>query len=368
MPAQLSLDLPDCVAVTAIPPECDRPDQPVLTDYDWILISSSGGKDSMAMLTHVVGLADAAGVDRRRIVVVHADLGRVEWEGTRELAEHHARALRLRFEVVSREEDLLEHVLTRDARLRARPDDDGKAPAWPSASARWCTSDHKTSQVTKLMTRLVADTNPRRVGRRVTILNCLGIRAAESIARSKKVPFGPDPANWSTPPAPRRAARPATAHRPAQPERPARPGVPHGRRTVDRWLPIFCWSDDQVWAEIVAGGLPWHPAYFWVNRLSCVICVLAPREQLVIAARLNPALAREYVRVERIIGHSLKPDVTMVEIAAEAGIDRDDIEHSQLGQPRGPGASVPMVPLPPIAGLARLVPDGATLEGLTASP
>ena len=137
------------------------------------------------MLAHLVRLADAAGVPRSRIVVVHADLGRVEWAGTRELAEHHARTLGLRFEVVARAEDLLDHVVTRNQTLRARPDDDGKSPAWPSNSARWCTSDHKSSQVSKLITRLVAESDPRRLARRVRILNCLGIRASESIARSK---------------------------------------------------------------------------------------------------------------------------------------------------------------------------------------
>jgi 3'-phosphoadenosine 5'-phosphosulfate sulfotransferase (PAPS reductase)/FAD synthetase len=379
MPAQLLLDLPGCISPAATLPDLEpdsdcRPYQPALADYDWILINSSAGKDSMAMLAYLVGLADAAGVERRRIVVVHADLGRVEWAGTRELAEYHARTLGLRFEVVARQEDLLDHVLTRNATLRARPDDDGKAPAWPSNSARWCTSDHKSSQVSKLITRLVAESDPRRLGRRVKILNALGIRASESIARSKKIPFGPDPAHWSKPPQPYRPARKATAQKPAQPARPARPGVPHGLREVHRWLPIFCWDEEAVWAEIVASGLPWHPAYFWVDRLSCVICVLAPREQLVIAARLNPALARAYVRVERAIGHTLKPGVSMVEIAADAGVSLDGLDDDQFGEqtsrqigvPGGPGVTVPWVPIPDIPALANLVPAGV-LPSRTAS-
>jgi 3'-phosphoadenosine 5'-phosphosulfate sulfotransferase (PAPS reductase)/FAD synthetase len=380
MPTQPLFDLPAC-ATALTPPEMEpaappadigQLEQPNLADYDWLLVNSSAGKDSMATLTYLVRLADAAGVPRTRIVVVHADLGpRVEWPGTRELAEHHARALGLRFEVVQREEDLLDHVLTRDATLRARPTDDGKAPAWPSSQARWCTSDHKSSQVRKLITRLVAESDPRRMGRRVRILNCLGLRAAESIARSKKVPFGADPANWSTPPKPYRPARKATATKQAQPARPAQSGVPHGLRAVDRWLPIFCWTEAEVWAEIVASGLPWHPAYFWVDRLSCVLCVLAPREQLVIAARLNPTLARAYVRVERAIGHTIKPGVSMEEVAIVAGVDLeglDDLDRRlaglvaadrlDLGEPTGPGMAVPMVALPPIAGLAQLVPPG----------
>lgn len=197
----------------------------------------------------------------------------------------------------------------------------GTAPAWPSAAARWCTSDHKTSQVVKLVTRLVRESDPVRLGRRVRILNCLGMRAAESVARSKKTPFGADPANWSTPPRPARRARPATAEREAVEARPARPGVPHGRREVDRWLPIFCWDEEQVWAEIRAAGMRWHGAYdLGMGRLSCVFCVLAPRAQLVLAARYNPELAREYVRVESTVGHSFKAGVSMADVAAEAGV------------------------------------------------
>ncbi|MEU3497561.1 hypothetical protein ABZ747_29225 [Kitasatospora cineracea] len=60
--------------------------------YDWIVVASSGGKDSQAMLDEVVRSTDAAGVPRERIVVVHNDLDvtdsgeSIEWPGTMELA------------------------------------------------------------------------------------------------------------------------------------------------------------------------------------------------------------------------------------------------------------------------------------------
>lgn len=47
---------------------------PDLRSYDVLLVNSSGGKDSQAMLDHVVRLAREAGV-ADRIVVVHCDLG-----------------------------------------------------------------------------------------------------------------------------------------------------------------------------------------------------------------------------------------------------------------------------------------------------
>ena len=49
-----------------------------------------------------------------RLVVAHADLGRVEWPGTRELAEEQARHYGLEFVAVARPQgDLLEHIAHR---------------------------------------------------------------------------------------------------------------------------------------------------------------------------------------------------------------------------------------------------------------
>lgn len=254
-----------------------------LASYDIILVNSSAGKDSQAMMDEVVRLADAAGV-RDRIVVAHADMGRVEWEGTRELAGEHAAHYGLPFEVVRRSlGDLLDQVEQRHAANVAKGKD--HAP-WPSSEARWCTSDQKTSQVLKLMTRLVAEVE---ADRPVRILNCLGIRAAESSARARKVPFGPD--------------RQAT----------------NGRRHVDRWLPIFAWSEDQVWARIATAGTRPHPAYAaGMPRLSCCFCVLAGRSALVRAAQLNPALAAEYEAVEERVGFTFRVGLSIAEIVAEA--------------------------------------------------
>jgi 3'-phosphoadenosine 5'-phosphosulfate sulfotransferase (PAPS reductase)/FAD synthetase len=291
---------------------------PDLRQFHVCLLNSSGGKDSQAMLTDVVEAADAQGVPRDRLLVVHADMGRVEWPGTRELAERQAAAYGLRFVTVARGQDLLDQVVTRRETLdaeaaelevkaqelaaaglhelaeRAAEDAAKKlaTPAWPSSTARYCTSDHKTSQVAKLMTRLAAEYREANPGAGpIRILNCLGIRRDESPARAKKQPLGPDPATNS-------------------------------RRKVTRWLPIFFRSESWVWATIERSGLPYHPAYdASVPRLSCVFCVLAGQRELVIAARLNPDLGQAYLEVERRVGHTIKADLSMKQIiaAAQAG-------------------------------------------------
>lgn len=247
---------------------------PDLASYDLVLVNSSGGKDSQASLDVTVEAADRAGV-RDRLVVVHADLGRVEWPGTRELAEEHARHYGLHFEVVAhrRWPDLL-------ARIESR----GR---WPSATTRFCTSEFKTGQVRRVMTRLVAEMALDRPAR---ILNVLGLRAEESPARARKLAFEPEPA----------ASTKTTRH-------------------VFRWLPIHLWSAAAVWERIETAGTRSHPAYAaGMPRLSCSFCVLASRSALVLAAQLRPDLAAEYVAAEARMGHRFHNDFSIAEIVDEA--------------------------------------------------
>jgi 3'-phosphoadenosine 5'-phosphosulfate sulfotransferase (PAPS reductase)/FAD synthetase len=248
-------------------------EMPDLATYDLIVVNTSAGKDSQAMLHHLVGIARAAGLEDR-LVAVHADLGRVEWEGTAELAEAQAQAYGVRFLKVSRPQgDLLQHIEDRGM--------------FPSSAARYCTSDHKRGQVAKVLTMLTAELD--HLGRQVRILNCMGLRAQESPARARKVPFEND----------KRAT--------------------NGRRHVDTWLPILAWSVDQVWQTIAESGVPSHPAYAaGMPRLSCCFCVLASRGALVLAAQLNPGLAQEYVDLEARIGHTFQATTSMADIVAEA--------------------------------------------------
>lgn len=239
---------------------------PNLAGYDVILVNSSAGKDSQAMLSHVVGLAREAGV-LDRVHVVHADLGRVEWAGTRDLAEEQARFYGLPFHVISRPQgDLLDQI--------------EKRGMWPSSTARYCTSDHKRDQIAKVIVNLAKSLDLG--GRPARILNCLGIRSEESPARAKKTPF-------------QRDARSSNS-----------------KRTVDTWFPIFDWTVGQVWDTIKASGVPYHRAYdLGMGRLSCVFCVFAPKAALMIAGQHNQDLLDAYVAVEQKIGHTFRKDLTI---------------------------------------------------------
>lgn len=246
-----------------------------LTDYDWIVISTSAGKDSQAMMDYVCVLAKEQGV-LDRVIGVHADLGRVEWQGTKELAEQHCAHYGIPFQAVKREggdgRDLLEEIEHR-----------GK---FPDSKVRYCTSYYKRDQVSKVLTRLAADQAAgMETERPVRILSCLGFRSEESPARAKRKEFSNDTRNTN------------------------------GRRIVDIWLPIHKWTVQQVWARIKASGVKHHPAYdLGMPRLSCCFCIFAPKAALLLAGKHNPELLDAYVAVEEKIGHTFRHKQSLREI------------------------------------------------------
>lgn len=246
---------------------------PDLTAYDVILIASSAGKDSQAMLDYVAELARSARVEDR-VTVLHNDLGDVEWPGTAELAAEQAGHYGYRFEMRHRVQGLLlEQVEQRGM--------------WPSSNARYCTSDQKRGPARKLITQLVSELT---LDRQARVLYCLGLRAQESAGRAKKPLLSVDASASS------------------------------GVREVTTWHPILHWSEDEVWARIKASGVRYHWAYDkGMKRLSCSFCVLASREDLECAARLRPDMAAQYVALESRIGHQFKVDLSMAEIVASAG-------------------------------------------------
>jgi 3'-phosphoadenosine 5'-phosphosulfate sulfotransferase (PAPS reductase)/FAD synthetase len=236
-----------------------------LQAYDYILGNTSGGKDSTAMISFLARECVLWGFPPSRLILVHADLGEAEWEGTTDLVREHAEQLGLRLEIVRRDEELLDYVERRRK--------------WPSPQQRYCTSDFKRGPIAKIYTKLAKEMRDQGAvtHRPVEILNCMGFRADESPARAK---------------------RPVLAVNTRQ---------SNGRKTVTDWLPIHTWDEETVWDEIRASGLRHHRAYdLGMPRLSCAFCIFAPKEALLIAGKHNPALLDKYVRVEREIEHQFR--------------------------------------------------------------
>ena len=145
---------------------------------------------------------------------------------------------------------------------------------FPSRAVRWCTSSLKRGPIERELRRYL-NANPRFGGR---IVNAIGMRAEESVARARKSPWRLN-------------------------ERNSRAG-----RTWFDWLPIFDLNEDRVFAVIRDAGQSPHPAYaMGMSRLSCVFCIMASRADLRTAAQLQPDLYRCYAELERRIGHTLSP-------------------------------------------------------------
>ena len=242
-----------------------------LTKYDAILVNTSAGKDSQAMLDEIVRIAREQGV-AARVTAVHCDLGRMEWQGTRELAEEQCAAYGVPLRIVSRPQgNLLSQVEQR-----------GK---WPDSARRYCTSDHKRGQAAKVIVALHREWKARGGTGTFRLLSCMGLRAQESPARAKRVPF-------------QRDDRLSTE-----------------TRVVDAWLPIHDWSTDQVWERIRQSGVRHHRAYdLGMPRLSCCFCIFAPKAALVLAGKHNRELLDEYVAVEARIQHSFRQHLSLAEV------------------------------------------------------
>ena len=258
---------------------------------DLILINSSGGKDSQTALEETVNTCDRLGIARNKLVVVHADLGEVEWEGTKELAREQAEHYGLKFEVIRyrtkgthQEITLLEHIVKRGR--------------WPDTNNRYCTSDFKRNPITRVVTKYAKLAGWRKKlalcpgQRKFRVVNVLGMRAAESSAR-RLLP------NWEL-----------------------NKGGSGTLREVHNWLPIFKLSHAEVWDRIHASGVRYHRAYdLGMPRLSCCFCIFSPRSALILAGQHNRQLLRKYAAAETQMGHQFTQKVSIREVlaAVEAG-------------------------------------------------
>lgn len=265
--------MPSTSAASRRPAHLPLAATPDLAAYDTIIVNSSAGKDSQAALDVVAHAADRARV-MDRVIVLHADLGDLEWPGVPQLAATQADHYGLPLFVRRREQNGLLDLI----RGRGR---------WPSSLARYCTSAMKRQPARRFMTEHVRHLGLDRPAR---ILNVLGLRAEESPHRAQQLALTPD----------------------------------HGasnltRRHVDTWLPVHTLTTDQIWQNIHSSGVPHHSAYdHGTRRLSCSICPLAARADIVRACQLRPDLARTYLQLEDTLGVPLRPRLSVRDAYAEA--------------------------------------------------
>lgn len=260
-------------------PACISTDdtQPDLSSYDMIVVAFSGGKDSVALVCHLLDL----GVSREKIELHHHDVdgresGRTfDWPVTADYCRKVAAALGLpiyfSWRVGGLEREMLrDQAATAPVRFETpsgavretggKSDKLGTRLRFPQVSAdlsvRWCSAYGKVMILDSLIRN-----DDRFLEKRTLVVT--GERAEESAARARYKTF--EPHRSDTRDGSRRA------------------------RHVDHWRPIHAWDEAAVWGIIQRHGVVPHPCYFvGMGRASCAYCIFSSEQQLATMRAIDP--------------------------------------------------------------------------------
>jgi len=233
-----------------------------------VAIGVSGGKDSCAAAIATVEHLRAVG-HKGPVVLVHADLGRVEWDDSLPTCERLATFLGVELLVVRRKAgDMMDRWLQRwrdNVRRYAQLSCVTIILPWSTPSMRFCTSELKSQPMAAALVR-------RFPGKR--IISACGVRRDESKERSGAL---------------------------TSEENDLLAKKKLRTSGVD-WKPIAAWTADDVFAYCAARGFEMHEGYarFGMSRISCAFCIMANGSDLASSAS-NPAhaaLYREMVDLE----------------------------------------------------------------------
>lgn len=220
-----------------------------------VAIGVSGGKDSQAAVIATVAHLDKIGHTGPR-VLIHADLGSVEWDSSLAVCEDMATRYGMDLIIVSRKAGgLMERWESRWLSSRTRYEileTVTLVPCWSTPSMRFCTSELKTQVIT-------AELKRRYPGQ--TVVNVTGVRREESAQRAK------------------------------QP-------ISDRKDFLLNWRPVLDWTTVEVFEAIAESGMKPHEAYttFGMTRVSCRFCIMSSLPDL-IAASLQPEAHDLYRRM-----------------------------------------------------------------------
>jgi 3'-phosphoadenosine 5'-phosphosulfate sulfotransferase (PAPS reductase)/FAD synthetase len=266
--------------------------------------SVSGGKDgqAMTMSMHKNGLPITG--------LVHADLGRIEWDASLPMCEKLAATVNAPLHVIRRSDGLDMIGLWRRRMIQLMG---MNKPFWSSSAARYCTSDMKRDPIDKFYRGCGHD----------LIISCEGIRAAESTSRAKKSPLEI------------RTRISHSMYKGMTVEQAIAAYTP-GKRLAITWYPIFHYSTEDVWMSdgnssadlatarmiyqstgVVPAFWNFHEAYVFGNeRVSCKFCVLGCMGDLSNAAVKDPQLLQELISMEDESGFTFRQDFSLRQLLA----------------------------------------------------
>ncbi len=272
-------------------------DQIKLESYDYYIVATSGGKDSIACILHLL----KEGVPTGKIELWHHLIdGRegstlMDWPVTESYVMKFAQAFKIKY-FFSWKQGGFERELLRENQRTAptlfeMPEGDnivecscggtrGKKSTrrrFPQVTAnlsqRWCSAYLKIDVCTAAI-----NNQKRFLGKRTLVIT--GERAEESAAR----------ANYST----------------FEPHRSDNRNGKRVQRHVDHWRPVHLWEEKEVWGIMEEFKVNPHPAYKlgW-SRLSCISCIFGSKNQWATLRKIDP------VRFNRIAAYEKEFDATI---------------------------------------------------------
>jgi 3'-phosphoadenosine 5'-phosphosulfate sulfotransferase (PAPS reductase)/FAD synthetase len=266
---EFPVQLPKFLAGTRVhvPPVALVPEvQALLASNSPVAVGVSGGKDSQACAHRVYEHLDEIGHTGPRILI-HSDLGSIEWEQSLPACESLARNLNTELVVVRRAAGgMIErwelrwtNNVTRYINLSCVQ----LILPWSTPALKFCTSEQKTQVIAAALSRRFSGQE---------ILSVTGIRREESPSRKKAEVFAPYPRIT-------------------------------GRRTRGwTWNAIIDWKLSELLPYIASRGEKLHPAYseHGCSRVSCSFCIMSSGADLKAASGFsgNAASYRRLVGME----------------------------------------------------------------------
>lgn len=275
-----------------------------LDEYDHILISESGGKDSMACLFYLLDL----GVPPEKIELWHqsVDGGNndlvefMDWPITESYIEAVGQHFGIKTSFQWREGGIYNELMRKDSltgdvyycedgKIIRLPTRNGKRNTrlrWPAMSpdlrVRWCSPYVKID-----VFRRVLNNHPRFKDKKVLVVT--GERREESPNRSRYAESEIHSCNSK-------------------------------KRLVHAWRPVIDWSEQRIWDEYEKRCFLPHPAYLlgW-NRTSCFGCIFSTADLWAMMQEIAPERFRRLVEVEKRIKHTIDTGRMTLEEKAKLG-------------------------------------------------
>lgn len=280
-----------------------------LNEYDYIIVSYSGGKDSLAL-----ALLALETMPKEKIELWHQHVdgepgseGLMDWPCTEGYCRATAESLGLPLRFQWKHGGFEGEMLRENARTQGMSYEDGNGVVqslessdrgklatrrlFPQTSAdlsvRWCSAYLKID-----VARRAINNDPRFKDAKILFLT--GERREESAARSKY----------------------------SEVEEHACSGT---RRRVDQWRMVIDWTEEDVWSIIEKHKIQPHPAYRlgW-GRVSCMACIFGDADQWASVRKIAADRFAKIANYEQEFGKSIKRGITVLQMADKGTSFIDD--------------------------------------------